>query len=679
MSEAGQLQTLVTNLLAQPVSLAPLAKLTSLAPLVKLIRAKRNSHDNDFHYHGNGLTIHIKYDDVTNKLGGGVMNITIDDLQTILPLSILIHTRPRKVKLFVNYQISKGKMFKFDIHAGLEVFDGTFSRYFIRDFTISSVKKGMWHSEVALKPEAGHHGNPFKFTMESCSKCFNGKVESDAIPLINTEFKGTYTLGNKFEISLTHASGIDLAFDFALGKNGNVFSMSLFSDAMPQYINFNLEVKKNSDGNKSELKVMLSHMRHEPTQELFSISFELNDPNDKSSGGKLRITSGNIENSMLLSNFVRLYGRPRREIRKCSLELAYSKVGPENYSFHVMSTEIEKNGLWFYKPNNPAFYDTDEYFERNLVFSITSKKKDRWDTLVSVKLSDRKPSTEEVNEVESVRLTMDHCSKCIKGKLVSYMYEDFVLTFEGKHVPGDSLEGSAKLLGEEVLTVNLKGGYMEGLIRGQYKGEGLELLLDTEGSKETQELRTFKAMGLQRGGYRQNLGQLIVTTAKIDENTKQVDISSRELGLAFTVVTGDKTAKLIVDDFEVESPWKDTGLMINDVQLKFPGGSSTLKWDFVNKESLGYAFTVEGKKQNVSFKYTEESRLSITPTMYAENISYKFETVPRDSQDFTAEVLVEVGRGSSDHFKLTGTLDLNGDDKAASFALENGQLQYSYD
>ena len=663
MKEPGQLQALVNNLLARPVS---------LAPPEKLIRAIRNIHDNDFHFHDNGVTVHIKYDDVTNKLGGGVLNITIDNLGTKLN----IYTIFREVKLCVNYQISEGKMFKFDINADVEAFDGVNSRRLVRDFTISSVKKGMWHSEVAIKPEAGQHNNPFKFTMESCSKCFNGKVESDANPLLNTDFKGTYTLGNKFEISLTHGSGIDFALDFALGKNDNVFSMSGSSNAMP-HLNFNLEAKKNSDGNKSEVQVMLSGLG-QPKQELFSISFQYNDPNDKSSGGKLRLTSGNIENSIVLNRIVSLYGRPRRQIRKSSLEMAYSKVGPQNYSFHVMNTEIEKNGNYFYKPKNPAFYDTNEYFERNLVFSITSKKKDRWDTLVSMKLSDTKPSTEEVNEVESVRLTMDHCSKCIKGKLVSELYEDFVLTFEGKHVPGDSLEGSVKLMGEEFLTVNLKGGYMEGLIRGQFQGNGFELLLDTEGTKESKELRTFKVIGWNRSGNRQNLGQIEVITAKIDENTIQADISSHKLDLAFTVVTGDKSAKLIVDDFEIESTWKDASLMINDVQLTFSGGFSTLKWDFVNKESLGYAFTFGGEKENSSFKYTEESRFSITPIMYAENIIYKFETVPRGSQDFTAEVLVEVGRGSSDHFKLTGALDLDGDNKAASFTLQNGQLQYSY-
>ena len=205
-----------------------------------LNQATCNAADHDgFHFETDGIAVDVKYDDVNDKLAGGTITIVIDHFEYIIEPIAIFNTYPKNFSLqmtfTINFKIEKGKSIKVDIKADAAATgQGKHGFHITQALTFSAIKKEMWHLEFRNLPVSTYHMfKPFNVTMEFCSKCFRGQVASEELDI---NFNGTYTLGQRFEITVNRPFG--LTFEIALDNNfnysdGNTGTVSLSCLELP--------------------------------------------------------------------------------------------------------------------------------------------------------------------------------------------------------------------------------------------------------------------------------------------------------------------------------------------------------------------------------------------------------------------------------------------------------------
>ena len=671
------------------------ADTVNISPLLGLVRTKRDSDGKDFYYKGNGIEVELKHDDANNKLNGGELIITIDDLPNMLSnveLNNLYLIAKRnnvgQVKLKILYQIPKDSIIKLDIEAdfAIVVDEETEAQHLIHMFSISCIKKGSkWATEVSYKPQ-GSNIRPFEFSMESCSKCFEGKIASESILLLNANFEGTIAAGEKFKMTLIHQYGLDFTLQCDLDKSGNSFSISFTSKALHAY-NFVIEANLKNSGSKSELQVMLTTNSH-PRSELFHLAIEYHDMKKKWQGGKLTFTYGDFK-TVLPSLYELIYGYGRRT----EIEISYIIPDDGLFEFNIVhSTDKYHTSPTYYEGYrfNPEFYKniTNDFLIQSTYYTLSCLKKgSMWATEFSVKKNNLDPTSSMKHSYTLYELTMESCSKCIKGKMI-FIDEDLAdFTFEGKFTSGISFKALWNHT-DTFINLSLEKNFKKGKLTLTDSGTKeifvaeLDSKIDEVTKQETVILEYYSVLSV----HRVHQGSLTILIKPEVDNMTEVDITSTDL-LKPELVTlriGERSIMTILTDSDevttnIGAEWKEDGLMKNNVTA-YVDGEFEIQWiwDFINLESIGYMMKITGMNDGVtSFKYVENLKLAYADDYIEANIAYDLDTFPKSSSDFEANALIEVNRRSGD-YKVSGKVDIDADDEALELSILNGKLEYNY-
>ena len=164
----------------------------------------------------NGLRIWIEDNDGDTDGSNRVKNVDamVEDLQAAVPrylyqricwsLSQSGSLNIEKLTYSIKLDIPRDGLFKFSTSYEIIELDHSYGIA----FTAALYKKASkWHTEFSIKRTGNSTDVPFEFSMESCSKCFKGRITNTyGFEEMNWDFEGSLIPGEAVNVNIKHKS-----------------------------------------------------------------------------------------------------------------------------------------------------------------------------------------------------------------------------------------------------------------------------------------------------------------------------------------------------------------------------------------------------------------------------------------------------------------------------------------